>query len=75
MAKYEQEIPTKEGGGQCALEERNLALYEQEKLIKESDGQCKLGQPWELHKIKPFHLHTIQALNTHSIIIFFRLLY
>ena len=30
------------GGGQCAPEERNLALYEQEKLIKESDGQCKL---------------------------------
>ena len=42
LARYEQETPTKEGGGQCAPKKRNLALYEQEKLIKESDGQCKL---------------------------------
>ena len=42
LARYEQETPTKEDGGQCPPKERNLALYEQEKLIKESDGQCKL---------------------------------
>ena len=42
LARYEQETPTKEGGGQCAPKKKNLALYEQEKLIKESDGQCKL---------------------------------
>ena len=42
LARYEQETPTKEGGGQCAPKERNLALYEQEKLTKENGGQCKL---------------------------------
>ena len=42
MARFEQETPTKEGGGQCAPKKRNLAHYEQEKQIKESDGQCKL---------------------------------
>ena len=65
LARYEQETPTKEGSGQCATKERNLALYEQEKLTKENDGQCKLKEKktMELHKIKSFYLHTIQACN------------
>ena len=42
LARFEQETPTKEGGGQCTHKKRNLAHYEREKLIKESDGQCKL---------------------------------
>ena len=42
LARYEQETPTKESGGQCATKERNLAINEQEKLTKENGGQCKL---------------------------------
>ena len=42
LARYEQETPIKEGGGQCETKERNLDLYEQEKLTKENDRQCKL---------------------------------
>ena len=34
LARYEYEISTKEGGGQCATKDRNLALYEEEKLRK-----------------------------------------
>ena len=65
--RYEQETPTKEGGGQCAHKERNLALYEQEKLIKESDRQGKLedkkaiGAP-QNQIIPPSHNSSMQQL-------------
>ena len=67
LARYEQETPTKEGGGQCAPKERNLALYEQEKLIKESDRQGKLedkkaiGAP-QNQIIPPSHNSSMQQL-------------
>ena len=66
LARFEQETPTKEGGGQCTTKERNLALYEQEKLTKENDGQCKLedkdmGAP-QNQIIPPSHHSSMQQL-------------
>ena len=67
LARYEQETPTKESGGQCATKERNLALYEQEKLTNENDGQCKLedkkaiGAP-QNQIIPPLHYSSTQQL-------------
>ena len=66
LARFEQETPTKEGGGQCTTKERNLALYEQEKLTKENDGQCKLedkdmGAP-QNQIIPPSHHSNMQQL-------------
>ena len=67
LARYEQETPTKEVGGQYAPKGRNLALNEQEKLTKETDGQCKLkdkkamGTP-QNQIIPPSHNSSMQQL-------------
>ena len=64
LARYEQGTPTKVDGGQYATKERNLAINEQEKLRKMvGNANLKIRRPWELHKIKSFHLHAIQACN------------